>query len=370
LAVSSERRDFSRGIHYDGRVKNLSWQGFAAVAGICLVLSTQVLFQPGILEDWPLANVARGWLDYFAEILLCGMAMWVAVELVGFLRGNRLAHSSAVLAALIAGALLGSGTAVLLLQPPGFYPPLSSLAGDALRWAIFGFLVFLAHEHLLRETRATAALEAAAIERASLDKQMLEAQLEVLQAQIEPHFLFNTLAHVKRLYEVRRETGDEMLTSLRHYLRAALPRMRAAGSTLQREAELVQAYLSILRLRLGPRLEFSFDIPPAAQRHALPPMVLITLVENAIKHGIAPRPEGGAIHIRAAVHGRDLEVEVADTGAGFSASLGNGVGLANIRARLKGLHGRRAALTLRHNSPNGVVACVRVPAESAAEAVG
>ena len=347
--------------------KDLSWQRFGAVAGICVVLSTQVLFQPGILDDWPVENVARGWLDYFAEILLCGTAMWLAVELAGFLRGNRVAHAAAVVAALVAGAFLGLGVAMLFLQPSGFYPPFSSIAGDALRWAIFGFLVFLAHEHLLREARATTALEAAAIERASLDKQMLEAQLEVLQAQIEPHFLFNTLAHVKRLYEVRRETGDEMLTSLRHYLRTALPRMRAAGSTVQRETELVRAYLNILRLRLGPRLEFSFDIPPGAAHHALPPMVLITLVENAIKHGIAPRPEGGAIRIRAAVHGRDLEVEVADTGAGFSGSLGNGVGLANIRARLAGLHGRRASLTLRHNSPRGVVACVRVPAESALE---
>jgi hypothetical protein len=122
---------------------------------------------------------------------------------------------------------------------------------------------------------------------------MVESQLEVLQAQIEPHFLFNTLAHVKRLYEVRRETGDEMLTSLRNYLRAALPRMREAGSTLEREAELVRAYLNILRIRLGARLEFAFDIAPEARRQALPPMVLITLVENAIKHGIAPRPEGG-----------------------------------------------------------------------------
>jgi len=344
--------------------KDLSWQRFAVVAGICVIFSTQILFQPGILDDWPLESVARGWLDYFAEILLCGTAMWLGVELVGFLRERRLAHAAAVLAALVAGAFLGSYAGVVLLQPPGFYPPLLSIAGEALQWAVFGFLVVLAHNHLLREARATAALEAADIERASLDKQMLEAQLEVLQAQIEPHFLFNTLAHVKRLYEVRRETGDEMLTSLRHYLRAALPRMREAGSTLQREAELVGAYLNILHLRLGSRLEFSFDIPPEAGRHSLPPMVLITLVENAIKHGIAPRPDGGAIRIRAAVRGRDLEVEVADTGAGFSESLGNGVGLANIRARLKGLHGRRASLTLRHNTPRGVVACVRVPAEA------
>jgi LytS/YehU family sensor histidine kinase len=158
------------------------------------------------------------------------------------------------------------------------------------------------------------------------------------------------------------------LTSLRHYLRAALPTMRASGSTLGREVELVSAYLSILRLRLGRRLEFSFDIPDEARLQALPPMILITLVENAIKHGVAPSPRGGTIEVRAAIREPFLEVEVADTGVGFTGSLGNGVGLANIRARLKGLHGERASLSLRPNAPSGVVATVRVPLEWVGEA--
>ena len=203
----------------------------ALVAGICLVLSTQVLFQPGILENWSLGGVARGWFDYFAEILLCGAAMWAAVESLNPLRGRPLLHRTLALVALVLGSFVGSCVAIVLVQPAGFYPPVSNIAGDSLRWAIFGAIVFMAHEHLLHEMRSRAALDSARIERTALDKQMLEAQLEVLQAQIEPHFLFNTLAHVKRLYEVRRETGDEILTSLRHYLRAALPKMRATSSS-------------------------------------------------------------------------------------------------------------------------------------------
>jgi sensor histidine kinase YesM len=323
-----------------------------------------VLFQPGIVEHWALDSVALGWLDYFAEVLLCGAAMWITVAFVNPLRAyGPVRHATAALLALAAGSFVGSCVAILLLQPPGFYPPLSNIAGDSFRWAIFGAIVFFAHEHLQREMRAATALEAASIERVSLDKQMVEAQLEVLQAQIEPHFLFNTLAHVKRLYGVRPETGDEMMTSLRRYLRAALPKMRAAGSTLEREVELARAYLNILRIRMGQRLDFYFDVPDDVRLHGLPPMILITLVENAIKHGIAPSTEGGTIDVRAAVRGSFLEVEVADTGVGFSGSLGNGVGLANIRARLKGLHGERIPV-LRRNSPNGVVAGVRVPLES------
>ena len=337
---------------------------FAVVAWICLVLSTQILFQAGILENPSIESVAMGWRDYFLEVFLCGTSMFVAFEALKRLRPRRVVHSIAVIVAMAFASFLAECAAMVLLQPPGFYPPLLALAGDSLRWAIFGSIVFLAHENLLSEMRTRAALDATRIERASLDKQMLEAQLEVLRAQIEPHFLFNTLAHVKRLYEVRRETGDEILSSLRHYLRAALPTMRASGCTVWREAELVEAYLRILRIRLGKRLEFSFEIGDEARQQPLPPMMLITLVENAIKHGIGPQPEGGHVVVRARCLDNFLEVDVADTGAGFSGSLGNGVGLANIRARLRGLHGERASLALRHNNPRGVVACVRIPLDA------
>src|SRR5207302_10544992 len=140
--------------------------------------------------------------------------------------------SAASMLSLVAGCCVGCSVSMLWLQPAGVYPSLIGMAGDALRWTIFGGLVFFAHAHLQRATRASAALEEASIERASFDKQMVEAQLQVLQAQIEPHFLFNTLAHVKRLYGVSPEIAGEMMTSLRHYLRAALPKMRESGSTL------------------------------------------------------------------------------------------------------------------------------------------
>jgi hypothetical protein len=339
-----------------------SWRQFANVAGVCLVLSTQVLVQPDLLDLWSSRAILRGWFDSFVEIFLCGMAMWVLVMLaVPAESGSPARRALTALAALAAGAVLGSVVALGLLQPPGFYPTLPAFAGDALRWAIFGALVYFAYDHLRRAARDATAIAEARATRESLERQVMEAQLDVLRAQIEPHFLFNTLAHVKRLYGVRPETGGEMLTSLRHYLAAALPRMREEGSTLGSEVEFARAYLNIVRIRLGARLAAQIDVPEGLLAWPLPPMMLITLVENAVKHGIAPSEEGGTVAIRARVDSGFLEVDIADTGVGFRGSEGGGVGLANVRARLRALHGATASLALCHNRPRGVISRLRIP---------
>jgi LytS/YehU family sensor histidine kinase len=194
---------------------------------------------------------------------------------------------------------------------------------------------------------------------------MVEARLCALQAQIEPHFLFNTLANVKRLYETAPSRGREMLSSLINYLRAALPTMREPGSTLAREIELVRSFLTILQMRMGERLQFSVEAPVELSDVRVPPMVLPTLVENAIKHGLSPLPEGGRIDIRARSEpSGQLVIEVADNGAGFSASGGSGVGLANTRSRLAALYGAEASLSLSMATPRGVVASVRLPLQT------
>ena len=194
-----------------------------------------------------------------------------------------------------------------------------------------------------------------------LQSQMVEARLSALQAQIEPHFLFNTLANVKRLYETVPHQGREMLSSLISYLRAALPSMRQSGSTLGRELELARSFLTILKMRMGDRLDFAIHADPALGAAQVPPMVLPTLVENAIKHGLSPLPEGGRIDIAARRDGEDLLIDVRDNGAGFSSTGGSGVGLANTRSRLAALFGNRAGLSLSSAAPRGVVASLRLP---------
>jgi LytS/YehU family sensor histidine kinase len=222
----------------------------------------------------------------------------------------------------------------------------------------FGFaLLHFAHED--EEARRQLAEEEVA--RQALAAQMTQARLSALQAQIEPHFLFNTLANVKRLYETAPARGREMLSSLIDYLRAALPTMRQSGSTLRRELELARSYLTILQMRMGERLRFSIEAPPALLDTEVPPLVLGTLIENALKHGLAPLPQGGSIEIRAVQQADRLRLEVRDSGRGFTGEGGSGVGLANTRSRLMALYGDGATLALAANQPRGVVATVMLP---------
>jgi len=152
-----------------------------------------------------------------------------------------------------------------------------------------------------------------------------------------------------------------LLHALTTYLRSALPRMRNAFSTLRSETELARAYLDVLRLRMGHRLAVEINVPPALVSAEMPPMILATLVENAIKHGLAPRPSGGRVRIVARQHGDQLKVSVGDDGVGFQRSSGSGVGLANIRSRLASLYGPRGQLRLAANREGGVTATLSLP---------
>ncbi|MGE5617004.1 MAG: sensor histidine kinase, partial [Bacillota bacterium] len=182
-----------------------------------------------------------------------------------------------------------------------------------------------------------------------------------LQAQVEPHFLFNTLAHVKSLYRRDPERGRRMLDRFLDYLAAALPRVRQATTTLAEELELARAYLDIHQLRIGGRLAFAIEVPQEIASLRFPPLMLLTLVENAIKHGIAPQTEGGMIVIRARADDSVLRIEVRDTGAGLREVAGAGMGLANVRARLVALFGAGARVVIEPNLPSGVVAAIEIP---------
>ncbi|HET9652129.1 MAG TPA: histidine kinase, partial [Usitatibacter sp.] len=198
-----------------------------------------------------------------------------------------------------------------------------------------------------------------------MTQQVTEAKLSALQAQVEPHFLYNTLASVQALTEVDPQRANEMTGHLIQYLRNALPKMRESVSTVGQEVELVRAYLNILQMRMGKRLSFTIDVPAELMELPFPPLMLPSLVENAIKHGLEPQREGGEVHIRAGLDGETLRMVVADTGRGFGDTPGTGVGLANIRERLAAMYGGRARLTLEANEPHGVVATIEIPRDGA-----
>jgi Histidine kinase len=230
-----------------------------------------------------------------------------------------------------------------------------------LRALLMGALFTAILYYITREAMTAGALHAARLARIELDKQMAEARLRELTAQIEPHFLFNTLAHVKRLYAIDPAQGRAMLQNLGRYLHEALPHMREHTSTLGRELALVDAYLGILKGRMGERLGVTIEVPEDLLGAELPPMMLPTLVENAIKHGISPKPEGGSVTIGAVRVGDHMRVSVADDGVGFRGSDGTGVGLANTRERLATLYGDAGSLSFAANRVRGVTVSVSLP---------
>jgi hypothetical protein len=216
-----------------------------------------------------------------------------------------------------------------------------------------------------RAARARADLLRVEAERNLMSRQVVEAQLKMMQAQVEPHFLFNTLANVRFLQDTDPAGAGRMLDHLIDYLHAALPQMRESSTTLAQETELARAYLEILRIRMGNRLEFAIRVPQELMNTSFPPMMLLSLVENAIKHGLEPMREGGRVDIEAEAGAGRLRLVVKDTGAGLGAGsdseAGSGVGLANIRARLKTMFGDGARLTLQDNEPRGVIATIEIP---------
>lgn len=201
-------------------------------------------------------------------------------------------------------------------------------------------------------------------------RQLTDAKLRLMQAQVEPHFLFNTLASVQHLAEARSPEASKLTAQLITFLRGGLSGLREECTTLEREFSMVESYLLIMKTRMDERLEFSLDLPRALVNESIPPAMLISLVENAIKHGLEPQPAGGRIDVVAqrTVDGR-LTICVSDTGRGVVQADGlmnrleSGVGLGNIRDRLQAIYGERAALKTMANMPRGFVATLSVPAE-------
>jgi sensor histidine kinase YesM len=199
---------------------------------------------------------------------------------------------------------------------------------------------------------------------------VVEARMAAMQAQVEPHFLFNTLASIDHLIETDPARASTMQKNLIALLRASMPTLREAGNggprDLKRELAVIRPYLEILKVRMEDRLHTEIDVPEGLQSAEFPSMMIQTLVENAIKHGLEPKPEGGSLRVSAEVQHGKLAVTVADSGVGFgkAATAGTGVGLANIRERLQLLYGNKATLSVRENAGGGTAVTVTVPYKS------
>jgi hypothetical protein len=192
------------------------------------------------------------------------------------------------------------------------------------------------------------------------------ARLKLLTAQIEPHFLFNTLANLQALIGVDPARAQAMLTHLDRYLRATLAATRDADATLEAEFALLAAYLEIIAIRMGPRLAFDLDLPDELKAVRIPPMLLQPLVENAIRHGLEPKIDGGRVRVAARMVEKRLQLTVTDDGRGLSAATaaaggGTGVGLGNVRERLATQFGRGAYVGIAGNASGGTTVTLHLP---------
>ncbi|MEW6707535.1 MAG: histidine kinase [Pseudomonadota bacterium] len=219
---------------------------------------------------------------------------------------------------------------------------------------VIGLVVALGALYRERDAQVRSQALQFELERATLERQALDARLSLLQAQIEPHFLFNTLANVQALVETGSPRAAPVLKSLIAYLRAAMPKLHGQTPTLGDEEALVRAYLQLMLMRMPDRLQFGLQLDPALRALRFPPMALLTLVENAVRHGIDPSEQGGRIEVGAERQGEQVRVWVADTGVGLSESSQPGTGLNNLRERLRAFFGPEAELQLSPLEPRGL----------------
>src|SRR5258708_31931237 len=317
---------------YVGRVaRAFDRYRIGAVVLVTVLLSVGTLFSTDLFSFFSPVEIALEWARHFAELAAIATVLTVGYTLLE----EGLPARLPLLVPILCAALLVMATmATVLLY--GYYaqgfehlPPPQRLVATSLRFglpAVFLALVADAHRRALRADSAAGAGEAT---RLLLGHDESERQLRLLQAQLEPHFLFNVLGNVRRLYRVRPQDGSDMIASLMRYLRAALPQLRSRSGTLGDELDLARACLDLCRVRMGERMVFAIDADAELRDIAFPPMLLITLVENAIKHGLEPLG-GGHVVVRGGRLTQELRTDGPATGAGFSAHVSSapGAGLA------------------------------------------
>jgi signal transduction histidine kinase len=348
------------------RVAPLGWRVLLAAAALSVALALALLL-PGVVRCalWPeqacRVNMGlKGGLGL--AVLLWGL--WLAAALTQPLLPRAGPARRWGLAVQIGGLTLLFATLNGVLHTVG--APDGRLNAYTLQVLVtFASCVCLGLEYRQRGSRGQADAQALQRDEQVQARQLDAARAALLQAQVEPHFLFNTLAHLRRLARTDAQAAHAMLSDLRRYLAAALPELRQAATPLARELELVAAFLALHQRRIGPeRLALHYEIAPGLDDVIVPSTCLLTLAENAIKHGIGPQVEGGEITVRAGPDPDDLgllRLEVADTGAGMGSSSGSGTGLATLRARLAAAHGTEAKLSLHLNQPRGLIARVQLP---------
>ncbi|HIP40436.1 MAG TPA: hypothetical protein EYG88_13890 [Desulfocapsa sulfexigens] len=260
------------------------------------------------------------------------------------------------------GLISGLLIAIFVLKVVFSTPIESILFGELIFLGLsFGAVISLFFIIQKKLTDTTNKLQEEQVKTLENEKNILQARLKLLQAQIEPHFLFNTLANIEGLLADDVDTAREMLRNLTFYLRGSLEKGRKTETSLKEELEMVRAYLDIYKIRMGDRLHFSLQAEPELDNFSVPPMLLQPLVENSILHGLEPKPAGGEISVRASQLGKQIRLEVADTGLGLGNTEKQGIGLSNVKERLTLFFGDEANMKMEENHPSGLRIIMEIP---------
>jgi len=267
-----------------------------------------------------------------------------------------------IIAGLIIGSVIGAllGSVAVGMNPSTFFREYSFFQ-IILIGILFGSIIsyfFISREKI---SASEVMIQEEKIKRLTSEKKVMESNLRLLQAQIEPHFLFNTLSNILSLLETDLEKGKCMMEDLIHYLRTSLSKTREDTTTIGQEMEMIRAYMNIFKVRMGDRLRYKVDVPDSISDIPFPPMLIQPLVENSIKHGLEPKIEGGEVFIRGEENEEILRLEIVDTGVGFYEESDPGAGLSNIRERLQSIYGDKGRLILEENRPCGLRAIIEVP---------
>ena len=327
---------------------------------VAFILSLQFLAQPFVWRNWPADEVLRGWLFILRDRLIVAGLIGLAIAAQQKVRARSPIMRSVLLAtAVVLGAV--AGEACLSGLDRGEDP--AQLLTHTLRWSAIAMAAALTYYLWRASTEAQEQLRRETLRHHTLARQMVSTRLTALRKQIEPHFLFNTLATIRRMHQTDSAQGARLLASFIDYLRRLLPLIDRSEVALGDEVTLVEAYLVLAQARLPGRLAVQVEVPPSLRAALVPPLALATLIENAVKHGIAPCPDGGLIRVQAQALGDMLQLSVVDTGVGLAAApqAGTGVGLFNIRARLEALYGAHGVLRIETNTPRGVRASMWLP---------
>jgi hypothetical protein len=334
----------------------LLW-GWAII--LATAMSTQFLFQPFIWRNFALTDIFASWIGILRDRVIVAVCIVAALALLGQLRPRTLVQSMILHAtAIVIGATAGEGLLQKIAAQDYNQDPFS-FAGRVVRWTLAGGAIATMIYVWRTGSALAAAAENARVDEARLRRVAASTQLELLKRQIEPHFLFNTLATIRRLQQIDAARSQRLLGGLLDYMSATLDD-RPVGKSLGDELRLVVAYLEVCAARMAGPLLIRQDVPPELEQIKFPPLALATLAENAIKHGIDANV-GGEVVLSARRHGDMVAVTITDTGVGFSdKTSGSGIGLANVSERLRLIYGPEATLRLSSNTPHGVRATILV----------